>query len=156
MHFTMSCSVNIGGGRASSKRLRNHLCKHYRAYYDGSSQNVGINSVAWTSERHTQSSAALPSISNSQPANPKSPPKPINMKFFAVLVCFSAVLAIAMATTQTTSPTSTPTTPSSPTTTTYTYTTSPSYPTYTYTTDTTTTKPIKQQLLSLLFNKKSG
>ncbi|EDX06751.1 integumentary mucin C.1 [Drosophila simulans] len=78
------------------------------------------------------------------------------MKFFAVLVCFSAVLAIAMASTPTTPPTSTTTTPSSPTTTTYTYTTSPSYPTYTYTTDTTTTKPIKQQLLSLLFNKKSG
>ncbi|EDV56332.1 uncharacterized protein LOC6546687 [Drosophila erecta] len=81
------------------------------------------------------------------------------MKFFAVLVCFSAVLGIAMAGT----PTTTATTPTSPPTS-----TSPTYPTssysysypspsssYTYT-DTTTAKPVKQQILSLLFNKKSG
>ncbi|XP_016947691.1 integumentary mucin C.1 [Drosophila biarmipes] len=76
------------------------------------------------------------------------------MKFFAVLICFFAVLAVAMSGTPPSGPTS-GVSSSSPTTTTYTYTTTPTStsPTSTYTDTTTTSKPFKQQLLSLLFNK---
>ncbi|XP_068144244.1 rho-related protein racD [Drosophila tropicalis] len=77
------------------------------------------------------------------------------MKFFGVLVFALAMLVgMSQAATSPTTPTSTyttPTSPSSPTTTTYTYTTTP-----TYSSPATTAKPIKQQFLSLLFNKKSG
>ncbi|XP_034142377.1 C-type lectin domain-containing protein 141 [Drosophila guanche] len=80
------------------------------------------------------------------------------MKFFALLAVFAAVLSLACAQIPpTTVPVPSTSLSSSPTTTTtYTYTTSPTTPTTTLTTAITTPKPFKQQLLSLLFNKRTG
>lgn len=137
-----------------------HVCKQWRNWRPPATHYcTDAFPYKWCSLDHQKTHSEFSSSSVDKSQLPTNKKKKNNMKFFGVLV-FAAVLAIAAGSTASgTSPPSpypTPTTPSSPSTTTYTYTTSPSTPTYTSTSETTTTKPFKQQLLSLLFNKKSG